>query len=203
MATQDLTPEDIEKNWVKFTTLLGKLGDRAEPVAKMLEAVGEERICLAPASSRVKYHNCFPGGLVDHSLRVLGNAFRLCKTFGWEVPRESLILVCLLHDLGKVGGANEGEDYYLEETSDWHRDKLGQRYKYNEDIQYMPHAERSLFTLQRFGIPLSQEEYVAIRVHDGPYPDENRCYIMKEPALATIVHLADLVACKQEKGVLE
>lgn len=202
MATQDLTPEDIEKNWVKFTSLLGKLGDRAEPVSKMLEGLGEERVCLAPASSREKYHNCFPGGLVDHSLRVLMNAFNLCKTFGWSIPKESLILVCLLHDLGKVGGLEDGEDYYLEQTSDWHRDKLGQRYMYNEDLQYMPHAERSLFTLQSFGVRLTNEEFVAIRIHDGMFVDENKAYSMKEPALATIVHLADLVACKQEKGVL-
>ncbi len=180
--------------------MLEKLGDRTKPAQALVEELSE-RICLAPASTRTAYHNCFPGGLVDHTLRVLGNAFRLCKTFGWQVPRDSLILVCLMHDLGKVGDLEK--DYYIEETSDWHRDKLGQLYKYNDDLQFMDHCERSIYLLQHFGVNLSQDEYLAIRLHDGQYVDGNKSYSMKEPALATIVHLADLIAAKQEKDVLD
>ena len=106
-----MTPEEIEGNWTRFLGLLEKLGDRTAPVMALIGEL-DERICLAPASRRTAYHSCFPGGLVEHSLRVLGNAFRLCKTFGWQISRDSLILVCLMHDLGKVAvaGPYDAED---------------------------------------------------------------------------------------------
>ena len=31
----------------------------------------EDRMTFAPASGRNYYHNCFPGGYVDHVLRVI------------------------------------------------------------------------------------------------------------------------------------
>jgi hypothetical protein len=200
VVIEELLPEEIEANWNRFISMIDKLGDRRGVVMDLLGVI-DERLCLAPASSRVKYHNCFPGGLVDHSLRVLANAFRLSKAFGWKVPRDSLILVCLFHDLGKVGDLDG--DMYLSEESGWHRDKLGQLYRYNEEIQFMTHADRSIFLLQHFGVKLSRDEWLAIRLHDGQHVDENKSYSMKEPGLAIIVSLADLIATKQEKGELE
>lgn len=200
MTKDSLTPEEIEKNWDRFYGLLDKLGDRAPAAKAMVEHFGE-RLALAPASSRKKYHNCFPGGLVDHSIRVLLNANMLVKAYKWEVPKDSLIIGCLFHDLGKIGDLNE--DLYLPQESDWHRDKLGQMYVYNESIPYMTVPDRGVWLCQHFGLRLTHDEFMAIKLNDGQYADENAPYKMKEPPLAIIVHTADIISTKQEQGSLE
>ena len=89
-----------------------KLGDRSEAALSLVDHLGE-RLALCPASSRKEYHLAEPGGLVDHSLRVLSNALKLCKTFGWNVPKESLIVACLLHDIGKCPDNDEETPHAL------------------------------------------------------------------------------------------
>lgn len=194
----ELTPEQIAENFEKFRSFMEKLGDRSAPALSLVDHLGE-RLAMCPASSRKEYHAAFPGGLVDHSLRLLSNALKLCKTFNWDVPKDSLIIGCLLHDLGKVG--DHEKDYYVPQDSDWHREKLGEMYKHNKDIQYMTVPDRGVWLCQRFGLELTQDEWLAIKLNDGQYAEENAPYKMKEPLLADIVHLADYISCKQEKNL--
>lgn len=194
----ELTPEQIAENFDKFRSFMEKLGDRSAPALALVDHLGE-RLAMCPASSRKEYHAAFPGGLVDHSLRLLSNALKLCKTFNWEVPKDSLIIGCLLHDLGKVG--DHERDYYLPQDSDWHREKLGEMYKHNKEILYMTVPDRGVWLCQHFGLKLTQDEWLAIKLNDGQYADENAPYKMKEPLLADIVHLADYISCKQEKNL--
>lgn len=191
-----LTPEDIAANFDKYRSFMEKLGDRSEAALALVDHLGE-RLALCPASSRKEYHNAFPGGLVEHSLRVLTNALKLCKTFGWEIPKESLIIGALLHDLGKVG--DHEQDYYIPQDSDWHRDKLGEMYKHNKTMQYMTVPDRGVWLCQHFGLRLTQAEFLAIKLNDGQYDETNAPYKMKEPRLADVVHMADVIATKQEK----
>lgn len=194
----ELTPEQIAENFDKFRSFMEKLGDRSAPALALVDHLGE-RLAMCPASSRKEYHAAFPGGLVDHSLRLLSNALKLCKTFNWEVPKDSLIIGCLLHDLGKVG--DHERDYYLPQDSDWHREKLGEMYKHNKEILYMTVPDRGVWLCQHFGLKLTQDEWLAIKLNDGQYAEENAPYKMKEPLLADIVHLADYISCKQEKNL--
>ncbi len=194
-----LSPEDIASNFDKYRSFMEKLGDRSEAALALVDHLGE-RLALCPASSRKDFHLAEPGGLVDHSLRVLMNAMRLVKSFSWQVSKESLIIGCLLHDLGKVG--DHENDYYVPQDSDWHRDKLGEMYKHNKEIMYMTVPDRGVWLCQHFGLKLSQDEWLSIKLNDGQYADENAPYKMKEPMLADIVHIADLISTKQEKGLL-
>ena len=91
-------------------------------------------------------------------------------------------------------------DCYIPQDSSWHREKLGEMYKYNPEIPFMPVAVRSIFTLTQYGIALSHEEYVAILIHDGWILEENRKFIFKEPTLAMVLQMADYIATKQEKN---
>jgi len=191
-----LEPEDIASNFDKYRSFMEKLGDRSEAALALVDHLGE-RLALCPASSRKEYHAAFPGGLVDHSLRVLMNAMRLVKAFSWDVSRESLIIGCLLHDLGKVG--DHERDYYVPQDSDWHRDKLGEMYKHNKELQYMTVPDRGVWLCQHFGLRLTQDEWLAIKLNDGQYAEENAPYKMKEPMLVDIVHVADVISTKQEK----
>jgi hypothetical protein len=158
---------------------------------------------MCPASSRRDYHLAEPGGLVDHSLRVLQNALIYCKAFSWNLPKDSLIISCLFHDIGKLGLPNKDgtfSKYYLPQDSDWHRDKLGEMYKYNKEMLHMKTPQRSVFILQHYGIKLNHDEYLAILLNDGYVLDENKSYCLKEPLLSHVVMTADYISTRQEKG---
>jgi len=196
-----LTPEDIAANFDKFRSLCEKLGDRSEAALALVDHLGE-RLALCPASSRKDYHAAFPGGLLDHSLRVLSNAMKLMKAFGWEVPKDSLIIGCLFHDIGKVGLANDDgsiTDYYVPQDSDWHREKLGEFYKHNKDMQYMSTPQRSVHMCQAFGLKLKTDEYLSILLNDGFVLDENKPYCLKTSPLVFAVMTADYISTMQEK----
>jgi len=194
----ELTPEQIAENFDKYRSFMEKLGDRSDAALSLVDHLGE-RLALCPASSRKDYHHAIPGGLVDHSLRVLSNALKLTKTFGWEVPKDSLIIGCLLHDIGKIG--DHEKDYYIPQDSDWHREKIGEMYKHNKELQYMTVPDRGVWLCQHFGLRLTQPEFLAIKLNDGQYAEENAPYKMKEPLLVDIVHIADFISTKQEKNL--
>jgi hypothetical protein len=119
------------------------------------------------------------------------------------LPKDSLIIGCLFHDIGKLGlPENDGTfvDYYVPQDSDWHRDKLGEMYKYNKDMTHMKTPQRSVFVCQHYGLHLKTDEYLAILLNDGYVLDENKSYCLKEPLLAHVVMVADYLSTRQEKG---
>jgi hypothetical protein len=93
--------------------------------------------------------------------------------------------VGLLHELGKVG--NLDTDYFVDQDSDWHREKLGQHYKYNEEINKMSVSHRSLYLLQHYGVELTNEEWLSVQLAQGSHFEENRFYVGHEPTLALLL----------------
>lgn len=186
----------LVKNFEKFSSLCGKLGERSEQIIAFVNHF-QDRLVTCPASSRTEYHNAFPGGLVDHSLRVLSLTLKLAKAYEFTFPQESVILAALFHDIGKLGGLNE--EYYVPETSSWHLER-GKKYTHNPKLQYMTTAHRGLFLLQHFGVKLTEDEFQAILLNDGPEAEENSPYKMRECKLALVLHQADRMACEFEKN---
>jgi putative nucleotidyltransferase with HDIG domain len=192
------TPEQIQENYEQFVELTKRAGDdRQEQIGKLL-AHFEERLALCPASHYTEYHNCFPGGLIDHSLRVLKLCNRLAKAAETQLNKESMIFCCLFHDLGKLGDPEH--EYYLPQMNDYNRNK-GYLYEYSKDIIFMEHAHRSIFNLQYFNIPMTTDEFVAILIHDGPNLPANEKYSMRERTLSLLVHQADRLSVDAEKLV--
>lgn len=198
MNTSEITftAEEIESNYNRFRSLCEKLGDRAPAALALVDYFGE-RLAICPASAKKDYHRAIPGGLVDHSLRVLQNALTLTKAFDWFVPKDSLILATLFHDIGKLGDLEN--DYYVA-AEPWRAEKLGETYTYNSNIQFMANTHRSLYLCQHFGLKLTQDETLAILLNDGFVVQENKQYCLKEPLLAHVVMTADIIATRQEKG---
>ena len=89
--------------------------------------------------------------------------------------KEELVFAAINHDLGKIGNAKE--DYYIPNDSDWHV-KRGQIYKINGKLTFMKVPDRSLFLLQEYGIDVSENEYLSIKLHDGLYSKGNESYLM-------------------------
>jgi hypothetical protein len=164
---------------------------------KLMEEMGE-RLFEAPASHNLAYHNCFVGGLAEHSLRVYGNLMKLRDAYNVsDISDDSIILVALFHDLGKVGSMDT--DYYITQDSEWHRENRGDYYKHNPALEFLGGAQRSLRVLGQFGVPTTEAEYKAILIHDGQYIPENSPYKHKEGKLGLLLHQADMVACTVEK----
>lgn len=194
----DISPEEIKENFDRFRTLCTKLGERSDVVLNMVDSLAE-RLALCPASAKKSYHLAMPGGLVRHSLDVLGNAMRLTKAFSWNLPKDSLIISCLFHDIGKVGSPTE--DFYVPQTDSWRREKLGEEYTYNDELVYMSTPERSLFLCQHFGVKLTHDEHLAIKLNDGFVVDENKQYCLKISQLVWVVQTSDYVTTCNEKGM--
>ncbi len=178
----ELDIETIEKNWKTYEKLVGRLSD--ENTNTMISAMGE-RMCLAPASTHLDRPGCYRGGLVQSALMITAKMRKLNEIYELNIPTESIIKVGLFHDLGKVGDLED--DLFLEQDSSWHREKLGQMFKYNEDVEKMSISHRTLWILQNFGIKLTREEWVAIQLAQGSHFEENRFYVGSEPSLAIII----------------
>lgn len=194
-----LSEKQILENFEGFKKLLfaTALPGQKVGVEHILDRL-ETRIALCPGSSKTAYHACYPGGLVEHSLRVARLGKKLLT--GMEITsidKKAFVFACLLHDIGKVG--DERDEYYVPQTNDWLKGK-GEPYQINPKIRYMATQQRSVYLCQYYGIPLSHEQYLAILLNDGQYSKDNSAYAMREPEMATILHMADLIATKKEKG---
>ena len=162
----------------------------------LMDELGE-RFFTAPASGRLAYHNCMPGGLVEHSLRVYSIFKNLSSQYGEDFENDDIIIASLFHDFGKVGDLVK--DYYVPKNSDWHVKNMGLVYEINPELNYMPHAQRSLELLSYYGFNLVSDVYRGILIHDGQYVDENKPYKMKEGRFALLLSMADRLACEIEK----
>ena len=188
-----LSEEKLIKVIEAYYSLIGSIGDEEIQKAflRMMDDLGD-RFFEAPASNKLEYHNCFVGGLAEHSLRVYKNLTILCKQFAPDIPQDSITLVALLHDFGKVGTLEH--PYYIEQESEWHRNNKGEMYTWNPELQYVGVAQRSLMLAAQYGITLTEDEYKAILIHDGQYIPENKPYSHKEGWLALLLHHADIIA---------
>jgi hypothetical protein len=207
------TESQLEQNYQTFLNFITETfeGDRQK---KLLHMYGTDDGCLglkalvAPASGKVQYHNAFSGGYIDHILNVTRTAKGMCllfKKLGGELDfeEEELMFAALNHDLGKLGDLTG--DYYLPEESDWHRKNQGSMFKINQDIQSMTVPDRAFFLLQHFGIPMTQKEFLGIKLADGMYDESNEFYLKSfrlggelKTLLPKILHWADHMATTLE-----
>jgi hypothetical protein len=132
---------------------------------------------------------------------VLNNLAALNKTYGWKLPKESMIIAALFHDIGKLGmpGDDSANDFYIQQTDSWRHDKLGEVYKYNNDIPFLTTPDRSMFMMQHYQIRLTPQEWQAIKLNDGFVYEPNRPYCLKIPPLVYGLMTSDYVSTMQEK----
>jgi hypothetical protein len=200
-----LTAEEIQNNWKKLMdTIEGFISDdRKENLLKMYDYF-QDRMMLAPASAKGHFHNAMPGGYVEHILHIVRHSLELKQL--WEkngakinFTDEELVFAALHHDLGKVGDLEH--DYYIPQNSEWHRKNRGEIFKHNPALQYMKVPDRGLWLLQHFGVKVTNNEYIGIKLTDGLYDDSNKAYYMTynpewqlRSNMFYILHQADMMA---------
>ena len=203
-----LTAEKIQSNYEKHLKIVDTyIGDRKDSIKEMISHI-EDTYVMAPASGKTWYHNAFAGGYVDHVNRVVEYAVkqsRLYKEMGGTIDYtdEELVFAALFHDLGKIGDGDSPN--YIPQTDKWRQDKLSEMYTFNPDLQFMLIPDRSLFILQKFGIKVNQNEYLAIRCHDGVFDKANEAYFFsnvessrQKTSIISVLHSADFLASKVE-----
>lgn len=207
----NLTAEQIQGNWKTF---LGNIETHISSPRKekLLEFYNNQvdRFVLMPAAANVNYHNCFPGGYVEHVNRVVSAALKvreLWSGFGADMSTftvEELVFSAINHDLGKVGDSTN--DLYIPSDNDWRKKNLGELYSYNKEVGFMTIPDRSLFLLQEAGIKYTLNEMLAIRSHDGLYDEANKGYFISripesrpKSIILFILHQADFLAAEVER----
>ena len=207
-----LSAEQIVKNWADLLEIINKnfKGERKEKLLAMYTDL-EQRMCMQPASSIDHYHNAFEGGYVDHVLRVIKCAHEvhaLWTKMGADMSGytyEELIFTALNHDIGKMGFPGEGNETYIPNDSEWHRKNMGRMYKVNPNNQFTLVNDLSIWLLQHYGIEITWNEMLGIKLTDGLYDEHNKPYFMSRTAdsklktnLGFVMHQADCMAARIE-----
>jgi hypothetical protein len=206
-----LNAEKIQENYLTHLEIIDScITDRKDSVVAMIKHM-EDNYVMAPASGKTWYHNAFAGGYVDHVNRVVNYAIkqhRLYKEMGGTIDysEEELVFSALFHDLGKMGDGDSPN--YIPQTDKWRQDKLSEMYTYNPDLDFMLIPDRSLFILQKFGIKVSKNEFLAIRCHDGVFDKANEAYFFsnmessrQKTSIISVLHSADFLASKVEYDI--
>ena len=204
-----LNEEQLLSNWQVFLDYIEKYitGERKQRLLDFYNKY-EERFILLPASHKPQYHNCFPGGYVEHVNRVVAAAIEIDKIWRqFEVKNtytlEEVVFSALNHDLGKFGSLEH--EAVLPNPSEWHVKNRGEIYTFNTQLDYMTVPDRGLWLLNQIGVEVSKNEYLAIKLHDGLYDESNKPYLMSwapetklRTSLPHIIHQADFLAARVE-----
>jgi 23S rRNA maturation-related 3'-5' exoribonuclease YhaM len=179
-------------------------------VEDLIDVMQENGFFEAPASSGGGRHSAEAGGLAQHSLNVYNTAVKLAGVLlgtierNTEDFRNSLVLVCLLHDLGKCG--DHGKKLYVPnilKTTGKQSDK--KPWERNKELTNIPHAFRSVITAERW-LDLTEDEEYAIMYHDGLYDRETGGMAViqgHETKLLMLLHWADMWASRVIEGQSE
>ena len=204
-----LNEEQLLENWQQFLGYIEQYitGDRQKRLIDFYNKY-EERFILLPASHKPQYHNCFPGGYIEHVNRVVSASLEIDSVWRkFDVKptytTEEVVFSALNHDLGKFGTLEH--EAVLPNPSEWHVKNRGEIYTFNTQMDYMTVPDRGLWLLSQIGIEVSKNEWLAIKLHDGLYDDANKPYLMSwspetklRTSLPFIIHQADLLAARIE-----
>lgn len=189
----------IQNDWEIYKKLL--LSTKRPGIENLVQWLDNSDFKVAPASTR--YHSNYEGGLLKHSLNVYEECMRqqdLIKLF--NVPKESIIITSLLHDICKV-------NYYKMEMRNVKKNGawVQEPYYTVEDMFPMGHGEKSIIIAQQY-IQLTEVEIAMIRNHMGGFVDTSyfsSSNLFNKYPESLILHMADMRATYilESPGMLE
>lgn len=206
------TEKELQANYDKFIEFIQTqfTGDR---LTKLMNLYSDKefgyQLSISPASPKDYTNNAYIGGYLDHVMILYKSSLGVKRL--WEImgsivdfTNEELAFSVINCGLGILGDRDVGE-YYLVNDSEWHIKNKGELFKINTDLQHMLISDRSLFTLQKYEIPCTWKEYLAIKLSNGLYNEGNKSYLYnfsKDQTLKTnlphILTNAYTIACQTE-----
>ena len=168
----------------------------------LIEELGQ-RLLSSTYSTKIDDGYCGPGGIIKFALDSFSIVNKFAKSIENEIPspvisKKSLALITLLFPLGRLGDLEN--EQFVDQTSDWHRNKLGQLYEYNEKCPKMSVPHRTLFLLQHYGVKISAEEMIGIICSTGMHLEENKLYLHNVSELVQLCTHAIDIAYEREKS---
>lgn len=149
-----LSKDKIEKNRKKFE----ETNKTYNIFTTELEGFLGDEFYQAPASPSLDLYGAYPGGLLDHLLKVCKYSLYLNDVLPEKIriEKDKIIKTVFLSQIGKVFLFKPNE-------SEWHRINLGKMYVYKTDgMTTMKVGERSAFYAIKHGCELDEEQYQAI-----------------------------------------
>ena len=185
---------DVETLWNKYSNLLASL--KSENVDNLVNS-WDQRIIMGTYSQREKEPFCGIGGLVEYSLDLAKKSNEISKALNYNINKASIIKCSLLSIIGKVG--NLTQNRFVDCTSEWHQNKLGQYYDWNEECEKYQTTDMTLFILQRFNVDLNWEEWQAISLLKDLSSEDNKFYSDYKTHLTLVLQMAHEAVIKEEK----
>lgn len=195
-----MNPETV----VMYLRQLMKMAQQRCPArAKQIEQFLKENAGLvgsAPASSHKDGHCCFPGGLLVHTVNIIKISDQIHKEYfsNSSVTSDSVFFVAMWCSMGYVG--MDKEPYFVDQNDQYYNNKLGYKYKKNDNLRFMLPQDRSLYWLNKYNIPVSEDEWCAIRNYAGPFHKENFSYTSAYSDLEYILMTSVLLATRTERN---
>lgn len=187
---------------VKQKTQLLLLGTYREGIDKVVSWLDTINFWGCPASS--KHHGNFTGGLAQHCLHVYMCFSQLNDYLQLNIPKESLVICGILHDVCKCGCyvpefknkkvySDRGSKRDAKGNYDW---DTVEEMSFNDPLP-LGHGSKSVILLSDM-IKLTDFESMAIYWHMGPYTDLSDRYsfgnaVTVKPAIKAL-YLADEMA---------
>lgn len=200
MTTElEINLETIQKNFETFKKEYASIASirQRDEEASLTDEL-EERIMSAPASTRIDLVCAYPGGLVEHTLRVFSIMRKYNAGIGANLDDTAISVTALIHDIGKIGYGRQ--DYYHDCESDWHRNKLGMMYEVNPKLAHWTPSQLSLMFAAWTGINLEPDEWYAISSIRDTRKDDHIPAQGNEPMLAVVLQQAVKIATIQGKN---
>lgn len=137
--------------------------------------------------SSTKYHHCYEGGNVEHSLEVFQH-LETDTILITEYSMETKAIVSLFHDICKMGTYKVEMRNRKNDMGKW------EQYPYyvKEDKVPLGHGEKSILMILEH-MKLTYEEMLAIRWHMGAFADgDGMGEAFKQCPLAMYLYFADM-----------
>ena len=142
----------IEENKKFFISLCTEKIQR-EGLPDLMDYLSKSDFFTSPASTR--FHLSEPGGLLQHSLNVYYELFRLLAAYPEiKMSEESAVIVALFHDLCKANMYTSERRNRKNSNGQW---ESYDAYTINEKFHFGGHGSKSVFILQNYISILSQK----------------------------------------------
>lgn len=159
---------------------------------KLLEFLGDD-FFLAPATPSLDLYGAYPGGLVEHLIKVCKYSININELLPEKirVDKKSIVRVVFLAQIGRTF-------LFKQNTNEWSI-KQGKMYEYKDgnEIAAMSVGERSAYYALKCGVELDMEEYQAV-VNSDKGSDGSIKWISKP--LTHIMKLGFEMAVLEEKN---
>ena len=193
-----LKERDIEALWNKYENLV-KI-TKEEGFAKLVEEHGQ-RIVECSYSQKKSEPFCGIGGLISYSLEIIKTCKKLNEALEYDVNPISMIKVGLLLDLSRIG--NLTADRFIICESEWHKEKLGQYFEWNESCPKYKISDMSLWYAQRYNIYLTWDEWQAIMIAGDITGESKNFYGSHVSKLAVIFCMSKQAVLKKESDIIK